>query len=123
MNRSVVHLTVLSAGVLILLILTTACGIPSYPYLYPPEARGGGRTGFTHDSNNDPTVFVGYELFYRFYSTDPGSIGGAGQAEQDMQSYFSSSFQISSIVYADESSSYNYDGFRRAYIEPGGETP
>ncbi len=120
MKQSFVRLTVLTAGVIILLILI-ACGIPSYPYLYPPEAIGGGRTGFVHDSDNDPNVFIGYEVFYRFYSTDPGAVGG-GQAEQDMQLYFTSSFRISSIVYADESSSYNY-GFRRAYIEPGGETP
>ena len=121
MKRSVVRLTILTAGVFILLSLMT-CGIPSYPYLFPPEAIGGGRTGFVHDSDNDPNVFVGYEIFYRFYSTAPGSVGGGGQAEQDMQLYFSSSFQISSVVYGDASSSYVY-GFRRAYIEPGGEAP
>lgn len=113
------RLTVLIAGFLLLISIGT-CGIPSYPYLYPPEALDGGRVGFSHDSDNDPTVFAGYEFFYRFYSTDPGTVGGSGQAVQDIQSYFTSSFQISSVVYEDESSAFSY-GFRRAYVEPGGD--
>lgn len=121
MNQLTPRLAIFTAGVFLLLILT-GCGIPSYPYLYPPEALGGGRVGFTHDEDNDPTVFVGYEIFYRFYSTDPGSIGATSLAEQDMRSFFSSSFQISSIVYEDSSSAYN-KGFRRAYIEKNGDTP
>jgi hypothetical protein len=121
MNQPTARLAIVTAGALLLLALTT-CGIPSYPYLYPPEALGGGRVGFTHNSDNNSTVFVGYEIYYRFYSTDPGSIGATSLAEQDMQLYFTSSFQISSIVYEDSSNAFN-KGFRRAYIKETEDTP
>src|SRR6056297_1722904 len=71
----------------LLALAVIGCGIPSYPYLYPPEALGGGVVGFSHDENNDPDVFRGYEIFYRFYSVDPDT-ADIRQAEIDMQNYF-----------------------------------
>ncbi|MFW6208813.1 MAG: hypothetical protein ACOC7X_08920, partial [Spirochaetota bacterium] len=119
MNRSVVHLTVLSAGVLILLILTTACGIPSYPYLYPPEAfESGDRVGFT-DNKNDPDKFIsfGYEIYYRFYSGDPDPIGGSNNAVNDMNNYFNYPTDFISITSDDAGTNAYAYGFRRLLVD------
>jgi hypothetical protein len=48
--------------------IISACGIPDYPYLYPPDAFEDVRIGFKHDPDNDPNVFEGYEIYYRVYS-------------------------------------------------------
>ncbi|MFO7729370.1 MAG: hypothetical protein R6V86_01260, partial [Spirochaetia bacterium] len=63
------NLTVIAALIILTLLALAliGCGIPSYPYLYPPEALGGARVGFRHDEKNDQDVFRGYEIFYRFY--------------------------------------------------------
>ncbi|MCF7913715.1 MAG: hypothetical protein K9L66_00960 [Spirochaetaceae bacterium] len=103
--------------------LVISCGIPSYPYLYPPEAQDPFATvsvlTFTHDDDNDPAVFKGYEIFYRFYATEPNS-AGTSQAESDMRKYFTSSYQISSIISKTTTSTADTYGFRRAIVK---ETP
>ncbi|MDZ7793384.1 MAG: hypothetical protein U5P10_06715 [Spirochaetia bacterium] len=108
-----VNLTIIVA-LIILTLLTLpviGCGIPSYPYLYPPEALGGGRVGFSHDENNDPDAFRGYEIFYRFYANDPDT-AGAG----DMEDYFTAEGAIRSVINGTSSSALTY-GFRRLIIE------
>ena len=95
-------------------VLFMSCGIPSYPYLYPPEALGGAIVGFRHDENNDPDVFRGYEIFYRFYADDPDT-AGTSPAEIDMQNYFNEEGAIRSIIYGTSSSALTY-GFRRLII-------
>jgi hypothetical protein len=109
----------------LLTVLVIGCGIPSYPYLYPPEAKdpySDSVLTFFHDGDNDPGVFKGYEIFYRFYAGDPNS-AGTSQAEIDMQNYFTSSYQISSIISKTSSAAYNH-GFRRAIVyETPDDTP
>ncbi|HDQ13743.1 MAG TPA: hypothetical protein ENN41_02880 [Sediminispirochaeta sp.] len=48
-------------------VLFVSCGIPSYPYLWPPE-KIPNEIGFTHDERNAADVFVGYEIYYRIYT-------------------------------------------------------
>jgi len=99
--------------------LVVSCGIPSYPYLYPPEALGGERVGFRHDANNDQDVFRGYEIFYRFYADPEPS--GLSEAENDMQDYFRAEGAIRSVIYGTSSSALTY-GFRRLILEGNNDT-
>ncbi len=59
--------------------LLLSCGIDSYPYLSPPESSSireplTGETSFIFSNNteNNANYFEGFELYYKFYSTDPG---------------------------------------------------
>ncbi len=118
MKRSVMRLTLLTAIGFILLSLI-ACGIPSYPYLFPPEAfESRDRVGFT-DNQNDPDKFIsfGYEIYYRFYSGDPNPIGGPNSAVDDMNDYFNYPTDFISITSdAGGTNAYNY-GFRRLLVD------
>ena len=57
-----------------MVMLLCSCGLYSYPYIYAPSLSGGaassGRPNVTiiHNGDNDPNVFKGYELYYRFYN-------------------------------------------------------
>ena len=56
-------------------LLLLSCGIPSYKYLDPPDVLtvGNGQfyeTKFRNNTENDPGVFKGYRLYYRFYRTE-----------------------------------------------------
>lgn len=66
-------------GLLLLVCLFLACGIPSPVYLASPRNIEG-QLGFYHAGKNDPDVFRGYEIFYAFYSEDPDK--SAGQWEE-----------------------------------------
>lgn len=48
------------------------CGLYSYPYIYPPDVSNSysGSSGISYIINtgvNDPDVFQGYEIYYKFY--------------------------------------------------------
>jgi len=67
------------------ILLFTHCGIPSFPYLYPPEVlTAAGYIEFQHDDDNDPNVFEGYEIYYRIY--EPGI--SETQILADLSGYF-----------------------------------
>ena len=57
-----------------MVMLLCSCGLYSYPYIHEPSLRGGtagtGQNYVTiiHDGDNDPNVFRGYELYYKFYN-------------------------------------------------------
>lgn len=61
---------------LMLLMLSAACGIPTIQYLGPPDPRevevlsfAPPRVVFTHNTaDNDTGNFLGYEVYYKFYS-------------------------------------------------------
>ena len=95
--------------------LFSGCGIPDYPYLYPPDALSDPDVGFDHDPLNDPDVFLGYDIYYKFYKTDPDT----GIAESEKNIYFNSSLSFTSISYNEEgSSSSSYtNGFRKLLID------
>jgi len=109
----------------VLILLSAGCGIPSYPYLYPPEAIGvTGEVKFKHDpKNGNPEqidVFRGYEIFYRFYTEDPDqdteNINDDVLAEKDMKEKFTTLSFIRDIIHPDDSKAYNF-GFRRLLID------
>jgi len=125
--RILSNITVIVALIILtlLMLLVGGCGIPSYTYLYPPTAdpyAADAVLTFTHDEDNDQAVFKGYEIYYRFYALEPNS-AGTSLAENDMQNYFTSSYQISSIISTINSAAYTY-GFRRAIVyETPDDTP
>ncbi len=58
-----------------MVILLCSCGLYSYPFIYEPSLSGGtAGTGhdyvnIIHNGDNDPNVFRGYELYYKFYNS------------------------------------------------------
>ena len=58
-----------------MVMLLCSCGLYSYPYIYAPSLKGGAAgTGqnyvyIIHNGDNDPNVFRGYELYYKFYNS------------------------------------------------------
>ena len=66
--------TVFYICIIFMVMLLCSCGLYSYPYIYEPSLQGGtatsGRTNVTiiHNGDNDPNVFRGYELYYKFYN-------------------------------------------------------
>jgi len=100
---------------LVLLIIIT-CGIPDYQfYLYPPDPFSPPQVGFSHDPSNDPDVFVGYDIYYKFYTEDPDS----GIAESEKNSYFNSTAAFTSVSYHNVGSSVSSftKGFRKMLID------
>ncbi len=59
-----------------MVMLLCSCGLYSSPYIYEPSLNGGTATSgrpyvtIVHDGDNDPSVFRGYELYYKFYDAD-----------------------------------------------------
>src|SRR6056297_945438 len=55
----------------LILVFLQACGLESYPYLSPPGffSPVGNKFRFSSVTDNDTDVFVGYELYYKFYQT------------------------------------------------------
>ncbi|MFP4382578.1 MAG: hypothetical protein ACLFSE_00925 [Spirochaetia bacterium] len=56
-----------------MLIPLFSCGLARYPTILPPEqiqAPGDilNEFEFLHDPENDPDIFLGYELYYKFYT-------------------------------------------------------
>jgi len=50
--------------------ITSSCGLEEYVYLYPPDTSlSGDILSFSNNTGNDPTVFYGYRILYRFYSS------------------------------------------------------
>lgn len=55
-------------------MLLCSCGLYSYPYIHEPSLIGGTATSgrpyvaILHDGDNDPSVFRGYEIYYKFYN-------------------------------------------------------
>jgi hypothetical protein len=63
----------IGATLLSVLFWFFACGLARYPTILKPEqtqAPGDilNEFEFLHDPENDPDIFLGYELFYKFYS-------------------------------------------------------
>jgi len=110
--------TALFSGAVLLVLLLSACGIPQYPYLYPPEAFSDPtRVGFNHNDLNDPTVFRGYEIYYKFYkNTNPDD---NNTALNDM-SIFNSTISFSSISYNNGGSTAYSNGFRKLLVDVSG---
>ena len=59
-------------------LLLIGCGIDSYPYLSPPKTssilkplEGEATFQFKNNTENNANYFEGYELYYKFYSSDP----------------------------------------------------
>ena len=110
----------LLSGTVLLALLLSACGIPQYPYLYPPNASSYPSVGFTHDDDNRSLTlgegpFVGYDIYYKFYKDDPDS---TSTAENEKTSYFNSSSAFKAIAYDNaslNSTVYN-NGFRKLII-------
>ncbi|MGC9313205.1 MAG: hypothetical protein ACP5IA_10980 [Sediminispirochaetaceae bacterium] len=110
----------LLSGAVLLVLFLSACGIPQYPYLYPPEASGYPAVGFTHDSDNRSLTlgegpFVGYDIYYKFYKDDPYT---SSTAINEKNSYFNSSSAFKAIAYDNESlnSTVYNNGFRKLII-------
>lgn len=53
-------------------MLSSSCGLYSYPYISPPDVRTvsitGGNAIIINTGDNDPDVFRGYEIYYKFYN-------------------------------------------------------
>jgi hypothetical protein len=65
-------------GILLYCIISVSCGIQSFPYLAPVEsgditspAPSEKRFIFKNNTENNPEYLQGYEIYYKFYSTDP----------------------------------------------------
>ncbi len=56
-----------------MVMLLCSCGLYSYPYIYAPSLQGGtastaqDQVTIIHNGDNDPSVFRGYEIYYKFY--------------------------------------------------------
>ncbi len=74
-----------------MVVLLCSCGLYSYPYIYAPSLKGGTATTAQHqviivnDGRNDPAVFRGFELYYKFYNKNTAY----DQQRQDHNSIFS----------------------------------
>lgn len=77
--------------------MISACGIPDYPYLYPPDAFEDVRIGFKHDPDNDPNVFEGYEIYYRVYSASSEDT----KITSDLAGYFTGTAAFQAISNGD----------------------
>lgn len=59
-----------------MVMLLCSCGLYSSPYIYEPSLNGGTATSgrpyvtIVHNGDNDPSVFRGYEIYYKFYDAD-----------------------------------------------------
>jgi hypothetical protein len=69
LHRGVTALAIVAAGVLI-----TACGLPTIPFLAPPQNPGSSGLNeentpltFEHNPENDIDDFRGYDLYYKLY--------------------------------------------------------
>lgn len=73
------------AFVALISLLLPGCGISSYPYLHPPLVSSTLSDekilNFTNPTDNDPNIFLGFEVYYKFYSQDP-SIDEIGTADR-----------------------------------------
>ena len=65
--------TALHICIILMVMLLCSCGLYSYPYIYAPSLRGGVASTaqhevyIVHNGDNDPSVFRGYEIYYKFY--------------------------------------------------------
>ncbi len=89
------HLTLIT---IVLFIFLPGCGIPDYPYLYPPESLDvENQIGFVHDPDNDPGVFEGYEIYYRIYQQPIDDTDIDTKILSDMNGYFNSTASFINI--------------------------
>ena len=74
-----------------MVVLLCSCGLYSYPYIYAPSLSGGTASTaqhevtIVHNGDNDPNVFRGYEIYYKFYYKTTAY----DQQRQDHNSIFS----------------------------------
>lgn len=48
----------------------SSCGLEEYVFLYPPDTSlSGDILSFNNNTENDPTVFYGYRILYRFFAS------------------------------------------------------
>ncbi len=65
-----------------------SCGLEEYVYLYPPNAvLSGDIFTFSNDTQNDPTVFYGYRVLYRFYASASSADTAVGTVTSLYTSY------------------------------------
>lgn len=90
--------TLLYFCIITMVMLLCSCGLYSYPYISEPSLRGGtagtvqNYVYIIHDGDNDPNVFRGYELYYKFYN--------ATTAENDHSRDDKSIFSVSNPDYS-----------------------
>jgi len=67
--------TAVFACIIVMVMLLCSCGLYSYPYIYAPSLKGGtagtaqNYVHIVHNGENDPSVFRGYEIYYKFYAS------------------------------------------------------
>jgi hypothetical protein len=104
---------------MVLFFVPSGCGIPDYPYLYPPESLDvEGQIGFKHDPDNDPGVFEGYEIYYRIYQQPADDTDIEAKIVSDMIGYFNSTTSFNNISREDYPSNVWY---RRVIITDTGD--
>ena len=79
---------------LLLLILPVAagCGLPTEPFLYPPDYINTNNPGvlqFRNDPGNNPDVFLGYMLFYKLYDFGATGAISADTLQTEGENYLS----------------------------------
>ena len=59
------------------IMLLSTCGLYSYPYISAPDvttvSSTGGEARIINTGDNDPEVFRGYEIYYKFYNQSTAS--------------------------------------------------
>jgi hypothetical protein len=108
------------AGLVFLLLLSLSlitCGLPAEPFLYPPEnetlATESTRLLFRNPEDNNPEVFRGFLIFYRFYISS--SAPTVDEIADSGESYLTT-FNLSNYDIANERGVYGEYSLLR-YIE------
>ncbi len=97
----------------------SSCGIESYPYLFPPERIAGPDVDFLHDDRNDPSVFRGYEFYYRIYPDGVAAPTGSVEDDiiiSDMNAYFKGTSDFIAVSSNAVLGNSGDEGYRRFYI-------
>ena len=88
---------------MLLALVSSGCGLPQEPYLYPPEVRNLGLSPgvleFENPTDNDPDIFLGFLLFYKLYLSDDPTLAGDLQATGES---FFTSYRLSTYNIVDE---------------------
>jgi len=79
-------------------LILFACGLPSEPFLYPPErttsAADPSVLRFANPEDNNPDIFIGYLIIYRFFiqGSEPASLVQDG--ENYLNTFVLSGFEV-----------------------------
>ncbi|MFO7850315.1 MAG: hypothetical protein R6V67_10175 [Spirochaetia bacterium] len=113
----------------IVFLSLNACGLESYPYLFPADGISG-ELAFFHNPRNgevENNAFKGYELYYRIYrESDLPDEDKRDKITSDMNSYFNSTGDFISVsgdeMGATDISSDSDEGYRRFYMDSVGDS-